>query len=115
MNRITNDEPRPSATPGIAEPTDEELNTALDALELYRGEMKYRLMVRRVFLDFMRNRAALVGQEDWMRWRSRPVCADGQLPDGPVCPKCGGVRAPSGVDGGTWVHIRSVPAAGSLV
>lgn len=31
-------------------------------------------------------------------------CADGQLPDGPVCPACGKERAPSGVDGGSWVH-----------
>jgi hypothetical protein len=32
-------------------------------------------------------------------------CADGQLPDGLVCPTCGQKRQPSGVDGGTWVHI----------
>lgn len=31
-------------------------------------------------------------------------CPDALLPDGPVCPRCGGNRAPSGVDGGSWVH-----------
>lgn len=34
------------------------------------------------------------------------VCEDGLLPDGPKCPRCGGERAPSGVDGGSWVHVR---------
>ncbi len=34
-------------------------------------------------------------------------CQDGLLPDGPVCPRCGGNRAPSGVDRGTWVHFES--------
>jgi hypothetical protein len=34
------------------------------------------------------------------------VCPDGALPDGPECPVCGGERAPSGVDRGTWVHIH---------
>lgn len=33
-------------------------------------------------------------------------CPDALLPDGPVCPRCGGERAPSGVDGGSWVHFR---------
>lgn len=33
-------------------------------------------------------------------------CQDGALPDGPTCPKCGGERAPSGVGGGSWVHVR---------
>lgn len=33
-------------------------------------------------------------------------CPDGLLPDGPICPKCGGVRGPSGIGGGTWVHTR---------
>lgn len=32
-------------------------------------------------------------------------CLDNQQPDGPVCPKCGGSRAPSGADGGSWVHL----------
>jgi len=31
-------------------------------------------------------------------------CPDGLLPDGEICPDCGGRRGPSGVDGGTWVH-----------
>lgn len=31
-------------------------------------------------------------------------CPDGLLPDGDVCPRCGGNRAPSGVNGGSWVH-----------
>lgn len=31
-------------------------------------------------------------------------CPNALLPDGPVCPRCGGKRAPSGVDGGSWVH-----------
>ena len=34
-------------------------------------------------------------------------CKDGQLPDGPICPVCGGERLPSGIGGGTWVHIIS--------
>jgi hypothetical protein len=33
-------------------------------------------------------------------------CPDGQLPDGEICPTCGKKRGPSGIDGGTWVHIR---------
>lgn len=32
-------------------------------------------------------------------------CVDGLLPDGEICPKCGEKRAPSGVGGGTWVHV----------
>lgn len=36
-------------------------------------------------------------------WEERH-CPDGLLPDGETCPRCGGNRAPSGVDGGTWVH-----------
>jgi hypothetical protein len=31
-------------------------------------------------------------------------CPDALLPDGPVCPRCGGHRGPSGIDGGSWVH-----------
>ena len=31
-------------------------------------------------------------------------CPEGILPDGPVCPRCGKARGPSGVGGGTWVH-----------
>jgi hypothetical protein len=31
-------------------------------------------------------------------------CPDALTPDGPVCPRCGGRRGPSGVDGGSWVH-----------
>jgi hypothetical protein len=31
-------------------------------------------------------------------------CPDGLLPDGEVCPRCGGRRGPSGIGGGTWVH-----------
>lgn len=33
-------------------------------------------------------------------------CPDALLPDGPTCPRCGGNRAPSGVDGGSWVHYE---------
>lgn len=33
------------------------------------------------------------------------ACPDGLLPDGIECPRCHGKRAPSGIDGGTWVHI----------
>jgi hypothetical protein len=36
--------------------------------------------------------------------REQSKCPDGLLPDGPVCPRCGGNRGPSGVDGGTWIH-----------
>jgi len=36
-------------------------------------------------------------------------CPDGLLPDGPVCPRCGGHRGPSGIDGGTWVHYTPAP------
>lgn len=32
-------------------------------------------------------------------------CPNNLLPDGPVCPRCGKKRAPSGVDGGSWVHF----------
>ncbi len=31
-------------------------------------------------------------------------CPNALTPDGPVCPRCGGRRGPSGVDGGSWVH-----------
>lgn len=34
------------------------------------------------------------------------TCEDGVLPDGSICPKCGRDRGPSGVGGGTWVHLR---------
>jgi hypothetical protein len=36
-------------------------------------------------------------------------CPDAQLPDGDVCPRCGGPRAPSGIDGGSWVHVSTRP------
>ena len=36
-------------------------------------------------------------------------CPDGLLPDGTTCPQCGGERAPSGIDSGTWVHFRGAP------
>jgi hypothetical protein len=32
-------------------------------------------------------------------------CPDGLSPEGETCPRCGGHRAPSGIDGGTWVHF----------
>ena len=32
-------------------------------------------------------------------------CPNALTPDGPVCPRCQGKRAPSGVDGRSWVHI----------
>lgn len=32
-------------------------------------------------------------------------CPNNILPDGPVCPRCGEERAPSGADGGSWVHF----------
>lgn len=38
--------------------------------------------------------------------REGSECPDGLLPDGDRCPKCGGPRAPSGIGGGTWVHVR---------
>lgn len=40
-------------------------------------------------------------------------CPDGLTPDGPTCPRCGGHRGPSGIDGGTWVHCpkAAIPAA----
>jgi len=31
-------------------------------------------------------------------------CPNGLTPDGPICPRCGKRRGPSGVDGGSWVH-----------
>lgn len=34
-------------------------------------------------------------------------CENGLLPDGPRCPRCGGPRGVSGVDGGSWVHYPS--------
>jgi len=34
------------------------------------------------------------------------ACPDGLLPDGDKCPRCGQQRAPSGIDGGTWVHLN---------
>ncbi len=36
-------------------------------------------------------------------------CPDALLPDGDICPRCGGPRGPSGVDGGSWVHISTAP------
>jgi hypothetical protein len=32
-------------------------------------------------------------------------CPDNLLPDGETCPRCSGPRGPSGVDGGSWVHL----------
>lgn len=53
--------------------------------------------------------AALMLGSDWEYKQQKfefqqQKCKDGQLPDGPVCPSCGGERAPSGIDGGSWVH-----------
>jgi len=36
-------------------------------------------------------------------------CPDDLLPGGDWCPRCGGERAPSGVDGGSWVHYTPSP------
>lgn len=33
------------------------------------------------------------------------LCPDALLPDGEHCPRCGCKRAPSGIDGGSWVHV----------
>jgi len=38
-------------------------------------------------------------------------CPDALLPDGTICPRCGNERAPSGVDGGSWVHVMRSPRA----
>ena len=40
------------------------------------------------------------------------ACPDGLTPDGEVCPRCVGPRAPSGIDGGTWVHFPRGAAPG---
>lgn len=40
---------------------------------------------------------------------TEPECPNALLPDGPICPRCGGPRAPSGVDGGSWVHFPRCP------
>lgn len=37
--------------------------------------------------------------------QSPTACPDALLPDGEICPRCGKLRAPSGVDGGSWVHV----------
>lgn len=37
-------------------------------------------------------------------------CPDALLPDGPRCPRCFGERGPSGIDGGSWVHIHTPSA-----
>ena len=37
---------------------------------------------------------------------SSEQCPNGLLPDGPICPKCGEKRGPSGVDGGSWIHVK---------
>lgn len=34
------------------------------------------------------------------------LCPDGLVPDGERCPRCGCKRGPSGIGGGTWVHIE---------
>ena len=34
-------------------------------------------------------------------------CPDALLPDGPICPKCGQERGPSGINGGSWVHLNT--------
>lgn len=39
----------------------------------------------------------------------KPDCPDNLLPDGPICPRCGAKRAPSGCDGGSWVHVDEAP------
>lgn len=49
------------------------------------------------------NRPHLVGADEPEEVEPKK-CQDGLLPDGPVCPACGGRRGPSGVDRGTWVH-----------
>jgi len=38
------------------------------------------------------------------------VCPDDLLPDGAICPRCGGLREPSGVNGGSWVHYNPANA-----
>lgn len=32
-------------------------------------------------------------------------CEENLPPDGPVCPRCGYRRRPSGANGGSWVHV----------
>lgn len=43
---------------------------------------------------------------------AKPIekCPDALLPDGPRCPRCFGERGPSGIDGGSWVHIHTPSA-----
>ena len=42
-----------------------------------------------------------------MKFRGLVSCPDELLPDGPICPRCGGERAASGCGGGSWVHFDS--------
>lgn len=54
-------------------------------------------------------------EEIWLQVRAaRPLasrdCPDGLTPDGDECPRCGAERGASGADGGSWVHLRRVPA-----
>lgn len=37
---------------------------------------------------------------------SEAACPDNLTPDGQTCPRCGQPRGPSGVGGGSWVHLR---------
>lgn len=48
---------------------------------------------------------------EWPTEEPVKPCPDGLLPDGEKCPRCGGSRAPSGVNRGTWVHSRRTTIA----
>jgi len=62
--------------------------------------------------DIVRERNRTAHEDRATRWLNEAEtvaqavndCQDGLLPDGDRCPNCGGFRAPSGIDGGTWVH-----------
>ena len=48
------------------DPTQDELVLALDTVKLDHSELSHRLNMRRVFLDFMRGRAAQQQQQAWL-------------------------------------------------
>lgn len=75
-------------------------------------EFRKTLGVQRDYCEVVLEDESDCGQPESAHRAPEPVaakCQDALLPDGEVCPRCGGKRAPSGVDGGSWVHVGEAP------
>jgi hypothetical protein len=80
------------------------------ALAIKTGDMERTCKQNRLLLSYIAelewelNSANL--RIEILKHAKEETCPDGLMPDGTTCPGCGCKRAPSGIGGGSWVHVR---------